>query len=150
MLANPDVIIPAQQNNPIPVVVNCGNIPLNTQITVQVQPANGSPVTAVGLNNAGTLASSTATILVNMPRGGGIIYATAVTGIAGGTASNDATPDAKTPALAADTRAKSPSYTQTGLTADGERFVAVEVKATFGGKQSLTYLTKSGMRYPAN
>ena len=83
VLANPDVIIPAQQANPIPVVVRCTNLPLNTEISVVVHPANGPDVQAVGLNDAGTAASSTATVSLNMPRGGGIIYAKAVTGIAG-------------------------------------------------------------------
>ena len=84
VLANPDVIVPAQQNNPIPIVVSCTNVPLNTEISVVVHPANGSDVQAVGLNNSGTLASSTATVSLNLPRGGGIIYAKCVTGIVGG------------------------------------------------------------------
>ena len=124
--------------NPIPVVVNCTNLPLNSEITVKVQPANGASVTAVGLNNAGTLAASTATIAVNMPRGGGIIYATAVTGLAGGGASIGNPADAKTRTLA-----------ETGWTADGESFTALEITATLGGPPKLAYLTKSGKRYPA-
>ncbi|MBI5383636.1 MAG: hypothetical protein HZA90_03005 [Verrucomicrobia bacterium] len=80
VLSMPDAVLSAQQDNPIPVIVDCANIPLNTQITVSVKPANGAAVSAVGYNNAGTLASSTATISINMPRGGGIIYATAATG----------------------------------------------------------------------
>lgn len=139
VLASPDVIVSAQQVNPIPIVVNCSNIPLNSEITVKVHPANGADVTAVGLNNAGTLATSTATVSVNMPRGGGIIYATAVTGIAGGGASIGSPADAKTPSLA-----------ETGWTASGERFVAMEITASLGGKQKIAYLTKSGKRYPAN
>ena len=79
-LATPDAVLSAQQNNPIPIVVHCSNIPLNTQITVSVKPANGAAVSATGLNNTGTLASSTATVSINMPRGGGLIYATAATG----------------------------------------------------------------------
>jgi len=78
-LLSPDAIIPGQQANPIPVVVICSNLPLNTPITVTVTPANGSSVSAVGYNTTGTTASSTATIAVNMPRGGGYIYATAAT-----------------------------------------------------------------------
>jgi hypothetical protein len=136
VLANPDVIISAQQANPIPVVVNCSNIPLNTEITVKVHPANGADVTAVGINNAGTLAASTATVALNMPRGGGIIYASAVTGIAG-LSSNASEKDLKTKSLA-----------ETGWTANGERFVAMEVTASMGGKQHIAYLTKSGKRYP--
>lgn len=137
VLANPDVIIPGQQANPIPVVVRCTNIPLNTEISVVVHLANGPDVQAVGLNNAGTAASSTATVSLNMPRGGGIIYAKAVTGIAG-VASVNSPADPKTPSLA-----------ETGWTADGERFKSIEVTAALGGKQQTTYLTESGKRYAA-
>lgn len=80
VLVTPDAVLSAQQNNPIPIVVSCANLPLNTPITVSVRPANGSPVSAVGYNNTGTLASSTATVSLNMSRGGGIIWATAATG----------------------------------------------------------------------
>ncbi len=80
-LVNPDAIIPGQENNPIAVVVNCFNLALNTPVTVTIKAAaNGSPVSAVGYNNAGTQASSTATIPIVIPRGGGIIYATAAAG----------------------------------------------------------------------
>jgi len=78
-LSTPDAVLSAQQNNPVPVVVNCANIPLNTQITVSIAPANGSPVSATGYNSTGTLGSSTATISIVMPRGGGLIYATTAT-----------------------------------------------------------------------
>ena len=80
ILTVPDAVLSAQLANPVPVVVGCANIPLGTPITVSVRPASGSTVTAVGYNSAGTQASSTATVLVNIPRGGGIIYATAATG----------------------------------------------------------------------
>ena len=138
VLSMPDVIIPAQQANPIPVVVRCTNIPLNTEISVVVHPASGPDVQAVGINNVGTNAASTATVSLNMPRGGGIIYAKAVTGIAGAVSTNNGA-DAKTRSLA-----------ETGWTADGERFVAMEIKASLGGNQSTTYLTASGKRYPLN
>jgi hypothetical protein len=77
LLTTPDAVISAQQSNPVPVVVRCSNLPLNTLVTVTVKPANGAAVSAVGYNNTGTLSSSTATVSINMPRGGGIIYATA-------------------------------------------------------------------------
>ena len=79
VLSTPDAVISAQQNNPVPIIVQCSNIPLNTPITVSVTSMNGSPVSTVGYNSTGTLASSTATISVVMPRGGGLIYATAAT-----------------------------------------------------------------------
>ncbi len=75
----PDAVISSQQANPIPIVVQCSNIALNTLITVIVTPVTGSSVSASGYNTTGTQASSMATILVNMPRAGGIIYATAAT-----------------------------------------------------------------------
>jgi len=78
VLSTPDAVLSSQQNNPIPVVVSCANLPLNTQIAVSVKPANGAAVSATGYNT-GTLASSTATFSINMPRGGGLIYATAAT-----------------------------------------------------------------------
>ena len=79
VLATPDALLSAQQNNPIPIVVSCVNLPLNSQITVSVKPANGAAVTATGSNNTGTLSSSTATVAITIPRGGGLIYATATT-----------------------------------------------------------------------
>jgi hypothetical protein len=80
VLSTPDAVLSAQQNNPIPIIVSCANLPLNSLITVSITPANGSPVSATGYNSSGTLASSTATISINIPRGGGLIYATAATG----------------------------------------------------------------------
>lgn len=79
VLSTPDAILSAQQASPIPVVVQCANLPLNTAITVSLKPMNGTSISAIGYNNTGTLASSTATALVVMPRGGGLIYATAST-----------------------------------------------------------------------
>ena len=79
VLSTPDAVLSAQQNNPIPIVVRCANLPLNSQITVSVKPANGAAVSATGLNSTGTLAASTATISIVIPRGGGLIYATAAT-----------------------------------------------------------------------
>ena len=132
-LLNPAVIIPGQQANPIPVVVQCSNIPLNTTITVEVHPTIGATVTAVGLNIAGTQASSTATIPVNMPRGGGVILAQTVTLITFASLGNGE---------------KYKSLAKTGWTADGERFAEMELTVTPGGKQRIVYLTASGKRYP--
>lgn len=79
VLSTPDAVLSAQQNNPIPIVVSCANLPLNSQITVSVKPASGAAVSATGLNSTGTVSSSTATISIVIPRGGGVIYATAAT-----------------------------------------------------------------------
>ena len=133
-ITTPDVIVPAAQQNPVSIVVRCTNIPLGTEIIVDVKPANGPTIRAVGLNNAGTQANSTATVQVAMPRGGGTIQAKAVSGIQ--LAAND-NPNAERHSIA-----------KTGWTADGERFKAVEVTAGLGTASQLVYLTESGKRYP--
>jgi hypothetical protein len=79
-LAVPDAVVSAQQASPVPVVVTCANVPVGTAITVSVRPSIGPVVSAVGYNSTGTLASSAATVMVNIPRGGGLIYATAAAG----------------------------------------------------------------------
>jgi hypothetical protein len=131
----PDVIVPGQQANPVSIVVHCVNIPLNTDIIVDVKPANGSTVRVVGANNTGTQASSTATVSVTMPRGAGTIQAKAVSGIAGslGASLNNGE--------------KFRHYAQTGLTADGELFAKMEITATLGQGQEIAYITESGKRF---
>ena len=81
IVTTPDAVISAQQSNPIAIAVQCTAIPLGTQITVTVTPVNGPPISATGYNNTGTQASSTATVSITMPRGGGFISASAATGI---------------------------------------------------------------------
>ncbi len=137
-LLSPDVIVSGNQQNPIPIVVHCSNIPLNTEIIVDVKPANGSDVRAVGVNNVGTQGSSTATVSVNMPRGGGTIQAKAISGIAGNLYG------------AASQSSMNKSLAVTGWTALGERFASVEVTATLGGDQQVSYITESGRRYSVN
>ncbi len=79
LLVTPDAILSAQQNDPIPITVSCANLPVHTLITVSVKPVSGWPVSATGYNDSGTLASSAATVRINIPRGGGLIYASAAT-----------------------------------------------------------------------
>ena len=133
VLVNPDVILPAQQQNPMSVVVNCSNLPLNTTITVTVRPANGADIVATGTNSGGTQTSSTATIPVNMPRGGGIIFAKCVSGVAGSAA------------VSGEDHYK--NIAETGWTADGERFAQMEITAGIGSSQQVAYITESGKRY---
>jgi len=133
VLANPDVILPAQQTNPMNVLVNCSNLPMNTTITVTVRPANGADIVATGTNSSGTQTASTATIPVNMPRGGGIIFAKCVSGVAGSAS------------VSGDDYAK--NIAQTGWTAHGERFAQMEITAGIGSSQQVAYITESGKRY---
>jgi hypothetical protein len=70
-----------------------------------------------------------------MPRGGGIIYAQAVSGLA-------------TNLTAAVTSgAKSSLYAQTGLSSSGESFSKMQIRAGLGGSQEIAYITESGKRY---
>lgn len=133
VLANPDVILPAQQTNPMNVVVNCSNLPMNTTITITVRPANGADIVATGTNNSGTPTASTATIPVTMPRGGGIIFAKCVSGVAGSAS------------VSGDDYGK--NIAQTGWTAHGERFAQMEITAGIGSSQQVAYITESGKRY---
>jgi len=130
-LATPDVIIPAQQANLVPVVVTYANIPLNTTITVVANPANAPAVVATAMTDA----SGTATLTLALPRGGGTIYARAVVPVASGLASLKGT------------KQKAPYYAATGLTAEGEGFGKMEITAGPGGRQVTTYITDSGKRF---
>lgn len=132
-LITPDVIVPANQQNPVPIVIRCTNIPLNTEIIVDVKPANGATVRSIGLNTVGNQASSIATVNVTMPRGGGTMQAKAISGLQ--LAAND------------DPNAEHHAIAKTGWTADGERFKAVEVIAGLGTASQLVYLTESGKRF---
>ncbi len=132
MNSNPDVIIASQQANPIPITVSCVNIPPNSQITVSIKPANAALISVAG-NNLGTFSSSMARVVVNLPRGGGLIYATAIVGIGDG--------------ASLDSDSKFSSYAQMGLTTSGERFIKMQITAALGGGQNVTYITASGQRY---
>ena len=135
VLTNPDVVIPAQLTNPLSIVVTCTNIPLGTPISVTANSAIGGNVTAAGNNSTGTQASSTATILLNLPRGGGTIIASAETGVTTGSSATGAGFNDKVPKIA-----------YTGWTAGGEEFTRVRISAAIGGKPHVAYVTKSGIR----
>lgn len=131
-----DVIIPAQQSNPMTVQVACNNIPLNSDIVVEVRPLSGSIVTATGQNTTGTTASSTATISLNLPSGEGYISARTTTNLILSSAQG-----------ARDKRKKA-SLFETGLAANGERFKAAEIKTVLGRGQEVVLVTESGKRFP--
>lgn len=136
----PDVVVPGAQQNPVSIVVRCVNIPLNTDIIVDVKPANGPTVRVVGVNNSGSQASSIATVSITMPRGAGTIQAKAISGIAGSLGAS----------LNSGERFR--NYAQSGLTTDGELFAKMEITATLGKGQEIAYITESGKRFviPSN
>lgn len=136
--ATPDVLIPAQQGNPISIVVACQNTPLNSDIIVDVKPYNGVGVTATAQNSTGTVAASTATISINMPTGGGTIQARTTANIVIASAKDGR----RTP--------RKPSLFETGLAMNGERFKAAEITSKLGGRQQLVFVTESGKRIAAS
>lgn len=79
----PDVIVPGLRPNPVEVIVTCVNVPLNSEIAVEAKTASGNTITGVGINNKGTKASSTAVVLMNLPKGAGTIQAKARSGVTG-------------------------------------------------------------------
>jgi hypothetical protein len=79
-VVTPDTLIGSQQLNPVSITITCVNIPLNSDIIVEVRPSNGPYLSAVGHNASGAFALSTATVFLNMPRGGGTILAKVSTG----------------------------------------------------------------------
>ncbi len=130
-VTSPDVILPGELTGPMTVVVHAENIPINTPITVDVKPYSGASVSGTA-QNIGTLDSSTATVSLDIPRGGGSITARAVTAV--------------NPGKSGDGQPQSVSYRDTGLTTDGERFKTAEVSTTLGGPNQVVFVTESGKR----
>ncbi len=131
---SPDIKLPGETQNPVEVVVECKNMPLNTIITVEAKPYHGASVAATAQNTNGTDVSSMATVSLDIPRGGGTITAKAVTAV--------------NPGKSGDGQPQNLSYQDSGLTSDGERFKTAEVSTTLGGKSELVYVTESGKRFP--
>jgi hypothetical protein len=80
VLISPDVFIGAAQTNPVPVQVQCSNLPLATPITVTVTSVSGPSASVTVSNLSGTVSSSTAIAQLHIPRGGGYLSATATLG----------------------------------------------------------------------
>lgn len=116
----PDVVLPANQPNPVTVVVNGFNIPAGTTVNVTATAASGSSASG-SATLSGTTASSSGSASLTLSAGFSVVTATTVVDLA-----------------------------QTGdlkpLFIDGERVEKVEVAANFGGSSSLTYITHSGRR----
>ena len=117
----PDVVIPANQPNPVTVSLTTTNIPVGTTIQVTVTPASGTSSSVISSGITGTTASGTATASVTIPNGLSIISAMA-------------------------TFALPQTAFARPLLMDGERVDRVEVAAVYGGASTVTYITESGRR----
>jgi hypothetical protein len=114
----PDVVLPASTTNPVNMALQAANVPVGTVVQVSLQPESGTRTNVQSTPLAGTTASSTATASVTLPVGLSLITAIA---------EFDVTPLA--------------------LFIDGERVKRVEMRATYGGRSEVTYITSSGKRF---
>ena len=115
--SGPDVILPANQANPVNVALAASNIPLGTTLQITLTPENGARTATQSTALTGTLASSTATASVTIPDGISVIQASGTIDVA---------------AL--------------GMVINGEPIKKIEVNAVFGGNQTITYITASNKR----
>ena len=83
-LSNPDITFATALTAPVTLTVNANNVPLGTVVNIRVAPALGEPTTATSAPLGGSFASSTATALVTLPPGAGLISATATFNVGGG------------------------------------------------------------------
>lgn len=113
----PDLILPANQANPVNVALAASNIPLGTTLQITLTPENGARTTTQSTALTGSLAASTATASVTVPDGISVIQASGTIDVA---------------AL--------------GLVINGEPIKKIEVNAVFGGNQTITYITASNKR----
>jgi hypothetical protein len=117
----PDIVLPANQTNPVNVVVQASGIPAGTAVTVTVVPSNGAPSPGQGASLTGTTASSSTTISVSLPPGVNVLTASAIIDL---TVARSGPP----------------------LLINGDKIDRIEIAATFGEASRITYVTHSGKR----
>jgi hypothetical protein len=113
----PDIILPANQSNPVSVSLAASNIPLGSTLQVTLTPESGERTNTQSTALTGTLASSTATASVSLPDGISVVQASGTIDVS---------------ALA--------------MVINGERIKSIEVTAVYGGNQTITYITASNKR----
>ena len=121
---SPDITLPYNVTNPVAVIVQAVNIPVNTTVTLKANPAVGSTTSATGALT-GTLENSATTIDLNISTA----YPSVITAFV--------TYDLTTALL-------DPFYI------NGERVVQMRVAATLGEHSNVTYITESGKEFPAS
>ena len=120
----PDITLPLETTNPVPVAIAATNTPVGspTEITVRLIPQSGTTTNVPAANHAGTFASSSASAAVTFPVGGvSVVQAIAAFTLTGQTAS------------------LFPSI-------DGEPVERVMVAASPGEASTLSLVTKSGRK----
>jgi hypothetical protein len=120
----PDITLPLETTNPVPVAIAATNTPVGspTEITVRLIPQSGTTTNVPAANHAGTFVSSSASAAVTFPVGGvSVVQAIAAFTLTGQTAS------------------LFPSI-------DGEPVERVMVAASPGEASTLSLVTKSGRK----
>ncbi len=123
-----DITLPATTPNPVTVEFETSGVPVGNTVTLQVAPRNDLPTTAVSDALAGTEASATASVVVDLPEGPSTLSASVsftVTASIGDALKNFA---------------------------EGERVERIELAAAPGQGSTTTLITVSGKRYtwPSN
>jgi hypothetical protein len=122
----PDILLPANTQNPVTIVVNAANVPVGTSVTVKILSSIGNTVNSGTATLSGADATSTtASVSLNLPAAG---YPSLIT--------------------------VSTTYTAVAsnggpLYAEGEIVDKIRVDAAIGGGSKVTYITKSGKEIPA-
>jgi hypothetical protein len=117
---SPDIVLPANQSNPVAVVINSANIPSGTTVNLVATSPTGTNTTA-SATLSGTTASSSGSASISLRSGVSVLTATAVIDLA----------------------------TISGLTPmfmEGEKVAKIEIAAAFGGGSEVTYITDRGRR----
>jgi hypothetical protein len=113
----PDIVLPAGTPNPMTITLSASNIPLGTTVTVTIKPLDGAANSATSTPPAGSLAASTATASLTIPRNQPSVISASAT------------------------------FTLTALPgvdpllAQGEEVDRVRVVAALGGSSHVTYVT---------
>ena len=123
-LLAPDITFANAISTPITVLVGASNVPLTTPVSVKVVPAVGSPTSATTGGLAGSVANSSASAIVTLPPGAGVITASATFNVGGQQALLNSLP-----------------------LIDGERPTQVEVVADAEGRSRTYLIAKSGARF---
>ena len=117
---SPDITLPFSAMNPVVVITQAENVPVDTQVTIKANPSVGNTASGTG-TLTGTEASSTASISLNI---------------------STAYPSVITAYITF-------QLTAANFYINGEKVEKVQVATTMGGGSVTTYITASGKEIPA-
>jgi hypothetical protein len=125
--AVPDLTLPLGFANPAEITLQGSHVPPGTAVTVTSVPMRGAGTTAAG-TLTGTLSATSASVALSLPTNQStILMASAVV-----------------PLLAANDRGSMYADGAVPSQMEGEEITHVKLAAVFGGRSSVTYITRSG------